>query len=332
MTGQKIGVIGLGNWGTALANHLAGLGHQVTGWSIDREVVDGINVLHENPKYLSGAKLSTALKATGSADDIKGSDVFVLALPSTALSQIVSSINQLGNIPLLVSAVKGIEAESLGTPLQYLTKACSNIKEIAALSGPSFAIDLVKQLPVGVVAASEKKEVALAVANLFSSKWMRVYVSTDTLGVELGGIVKNVIALATGVSDGLGFGDSARAGLITRGLAEMIRLSKAMGADSRTLAGLSGLGDLAMTASSNVSRNRMVGLRLGAGEKLESILTSLGSVAEGVSTAPLVLKLSQKYNVEMPITEAVNELLSGKLSAKETAVSLITRPIRHELD
>lgn len=186
--------------------------------------------------------------------------------------------------------------------------------------------------PCGIVAASEKEETAKEVAELFLSDSMKVYPSTDPLGVELGGILKNVIALAVGVCDGIGLGDSARAGLVTRGLAEITRLAVAMGAKERTLSGLSGLGDLLMTSTCDTSRNRTVGLRLGRGESLQHIIDTLGSVAEGVKTTPLVMKLAEKYQVEMPISTQASRLIAGEVRPEEIVQILVTRPMRKEFE
>ena len=216
------------------------------------------------------------------------------------------------------------------TPLQLCKKHISIATDFVVLSGPSFAIDLVNLRPIGIVAASESEDAAWKTAEIFSSPTVKVYISTDPLGVELGGIVKNTIALAAGVCDGLGYGDSARAGLITRGLAEMQRLVSALGADPQTLSGLSGLGDLVMTASCDTSRNRTVGLRLGKGESLEQIMRTLGSVAEGVESSPLILELAQKHGVEMPITEQVCKFLRGEVSIQDAAAQLLARPSKRE--
>ncbi len=326
---RAISVLGLGNWGTALANHLALKGYDVLGWSIERDVVAGINSAGRNIRFLSTIQLSPNLKATSSLEDALGRETLIVAVPSMALTDLTPKLNAPKGA-LVVSAVKGVEEVTLATPLTHIESLHPTRYRLAVLSGPSFARDVVVQRPCGVVAASRDELVARTVAELFTSDSMKVYVSTDPLGVEIGGITKNVIALAVGVSDGLGLGDSARAGLITRGLAEMMRLAEAMGADRQTLAGLSGLGDLSMTATCDTSRNRTVGLRLGKGEKLDAIVASLGSVAEGVSSTPLVMKLAVRHNVEMPITVHVSKLLSGEMSAQELVKSLVSRPMRRE--
>jgi len=325
----KISVIGLGNWGTALANHLALKGCQVTGWSIEPEIVEGINRRRNNPRYLSYVTLNSGLRATLSLEEALLNEIIVVVLPAAVLAEVVPRL-KVRCETIIVSAVKGIVGDSLLTPLQYIERCGIPCAGLAVLSGPSFARDIVVQRPAGVVAAAKSEEIARRVAELFSSNTLRVYTSTDPLGVELGGIVKNVIAIAAGACDGLELGDSARAGLITRGLAEMMRLAKAMGAETLTLSGLSGLGDLVMTCTCDASRNRSAGLRLGRGEKLPDILKAIGSVVEGVETTPRVLQLARKYKVEMPICEQVARLLSGEASPQEVAKILVSRPMKRE--
>lgn len=322
-------VLGLGNWGTALANHLSAKGHEVLGWSIDPAVVDSVNAEHRNPMFQQGVVLSPSLRATGELARACEASLIVLAVPSSALHEIVPQLTvKAGTV--LVSAIKGLDKATLLTPLQYLGCHVKVPVQKVVLSGPSFAADLVWHRPVGIVSASEDEAAARQVAEMFTSQSMRVYISTDPLGVELGGVLKNVVALAAGVCDGMELGESARAGLITRGLAEITRLAVAMGAKEQTLMGLSGLGDLAMTAASATSRNRTVGYRLGRGEALHHILQTIGSVAEGVSTTPLMLELGKRYSVELPIAEAVGAVLSGSATPQEIARSLILRPIRRE--
>lgn len=326
---MDISVLGLGNWGTALANHLALKGHSVVGWSIEDEIVEGINTSHTNPKYQSEIKLSSNLTATSSLSEVLKSEFLVLVVPSSALSDVLPKL-KLRPGSTLVSAIKGLQVEENETPLVYARKYLPVSVKLAVISGPSFARDVVMGRPAGVVAGAQDEETSRLVAETFSSDTLKVYLSTDPLGVELGGILKNVISLAVGVCDGIGLGDSARAGLITRGLAEMMRLAEALGAERQTLAGLSGLGDLVMTATCDTSRNRTVGLRLGAGESLDHIINTIGSVAEGVKTTPLVLKLAKEQGVEMPISAAVGELLHGRLAPGELASSLLSRPLKRE--
>ncbi len=328
-TPRSVGVLGLGNWGTALANHLACAGHDVIGWTIQDEIVHGINSEHRNPCYQSEVVLSSELRATADLSELSDVEYLLLVVPSKALQEVLSSLTLKKDVTL-ISAVKGLGGEENLTPLELCKKYLPEVKRLAVFSGPSYAADIVAGKPAGVVTASDSKQVAEDVARLLTANRLRVYVSSDTVGVELGGIVKNIIAVAAGVCDGLDLGASARAGLITRGLAELIRFATASGARAETLTGLSGLGDLIVTTTDDQSRNRRVGLALGRGEKLDDILTRLGSVAEGVRTAPIILGLAKELGVDMPITEAVTRLLAGELSPSELIPFLIERPIKPE--
>lgn len=324
-----VGLVGLGNWAIALGQHLARKGCQVVGWSNRAEEINGINKNRRHPRCFSDIELAANFNATEDLALVMSCEYVLVVVPAATLDDVIPRLKPAPGITV-ISAIKGMETRSLLTPLQFMRREFGKAQNLCVLSGPSFARDVVSCRPCGVVAAAESEGVARSVAELFSSEFMKVYVSTDPLGVELGGIVKNIIAIAAGISDGLRLGDSARAGLITRGLAEMVRFAEAMGAARMTLFGLSGLGDLAMTASSDLSRNRTVGLRLGAGESLSQIIASLGSVAEGVHTTPLVLEMARKLQVEMPITEHVAELLRGETNPATMARSLITRPIKKE--
>jgi glycerol-3-phosphate dehydrogenase (NAD(P)+) len=324
-----VSVLALGNWGTALANHLASKGLRVLGWAREAEIVDSINRDRRNPHYLSQVTLNPNFLATIELSHALTAPYVVLAAPSSALSSLVPKL-VLSPSTILISAVKGFADDSLCTPLQYAEKYLPGPCHLAALSGPSFAKDIVVQNPAGVVAAASQEEIARKVADLFSSERMRVYLSTDLIGVELGGILKNAIALAVGISDGMGLGESAKAGLITRGLAEMLRLSTALGAEPTTLFGLSGLGDLTMTATCDTSRNRTVGLRLGRGESLPTILATLGSVAEGVRSTPLVARLARSKHVDMPITFELEKLLEGSVGVSQLLQNLMRRPTKRE--
>ncbi|MCB0317771.1 MAG: NAD(P)-dependent glycerol-3-phosphate dehydrogenase [Bdellovibrionales bacterium] len=324
-----IAVIGLGNWGTALANHLAMKGLNVLAWSIDEGVADSINNQHINPLFQSEILLDSKLRATENLDEVLNCEYVLLVLPSKALSEIIPKLNLQSNT-CLISAVKGLEIESKSTPLSYADQYLPNKCKLAVISGPSFAIDLVSGKPVSVVAASNDEITANQVAKLFSNEWLKAYISTDVIGVELGGILKNIIAVAAGVADGMGLGESARAAVITRGLAEMTKLGVALGAQKETFFGLSGLGDLVLTASCDTSRNRTVGLRLGAGEKADHIVKTLGSVAEGLRTAPIVLEIAKEKGIEVPITEQVNLLIQGRVSPEDMVKNLVTRPLKKE--
>lgn len=329
---QRFSVIGLGNWGTALAHHLARRGFDVTGWSANEKIVKGIAGEGRNPIYLSTVDLDPSLKTTSDLQEALAADHIVLALPSHALGEIGSQLATVHQGATIISGVKGVVGETLRTPLQFVKDRNPSLSRLVVLAGPCFARDLVLNRPAGVVAASTSHEGAVAVAKAFSCATLKVYTSADPLGVEVGGIVKNVIALAAGVSDGLELGDSARVGLITRGLAEMTRLAIAMGGHVRTLSGLAGLGDLTMTATCDVSRNRTVGIRLGRGESLTEIVATLGSTAEAVTSTPLVLELARRFGVEMPITEAVAGLIEGATSPRDLAYALINRPLKSEFE
>ena len=326
----RIAVLGLGNWGTALANYLSCLGYSVTGWSIEASVVEGLNQSRRNPKYLSHQELSDSLTATTDISCVSDVDYVLCVVPSKALPEVVKSLPKPSkNPPVLISAIKGFVGSELFTPLQYFNSLGYPSERLAVISGPSFAIDVVSGKPCGVACASESLNVAKQLSEIFRGS-MRLYPSEDPTGVELGGILKNVIAVAAGVSDGLKLGDSARAGLITRGLAEIVRLAEALGAKRETLFGLSGLGDLMMTCSCDSSRNRTVGIHLGQGKSLKDIVESLGSVAEGVRTAPLVAQLGEKVGIEMPITAEVNKLLQGEILPEQMADNLMRRPVALE--
>jgi glycerol-3-phosphate dehydrogenase (NAD(P)+) len=328
---KQAAIIGLGNWGTALGNHLSHKGLDVLGWSIESSVVESINQAHRHPRFMTEVLLHSEFKATLSLEEALQRRVLVLVLPAVILGRVIPKMKTRADA-LVISAVKGIVGDSLLTPLQFYEEHGTPCSGLAVISGPSFARDVVVHRPCGIVAASKDQAAARLAADLFSCEWMRVYTCGDPLGVELGGITKNVIALAAGVCDGMELGDSARAGLITRGLAEMMRLAKAMGADLMTLSGLSGLGDLVMTATCDTSRNRTVGLRLGRGESLSHILETLGSVAEGVETTPHVVALAQKYQIEMPITEQVAKLLKGEMAPREMVKALVSRPLKREFE
>jgi glycerol-3-phosphate dehydrogenase (NAD(P)+) len=326
---ERVGVIGLGNWGTALANHFGRKGLKVSAWGRDPDLVASINSKQRNPRFLSSVELSSSIRATTDLAVVCSEQFLVIALPSQVL-ETLAALNTIKPDAIVASAVKGLQSGSLKTPLQFLADRIGGPDRLCVVSGPSFASDLVAHRPIGVVVASTAEGTARRVAEALTSEWLRAYTSTDPLGVELGGVVKNVIALAAGVCDGLKLGESARAGLITRGLAEMTRLAVAMGANERTLSGLSGLGDLAMTATSATSRNYTVGFRLGGGEPLDAIAASIGSVAEGVRTTPLVVRLGEQHGVDLPISAAVGKVLAGSVTPTEMAKALISRPIKPE--
>lgn len=324
---KKIAVVGLGAWGSALAVHCARLGHSVTGWSRDTSFVREINDTRQLKTAGIVVTIPANLKATTNLADLEDADLTIVALPASAWGEVLPHLKARA----IVSATKGLEKDSSLTPLSFAHQRCGFAESsLAVLSGPSFASDLIAGRPLSVVVGSKSEQLALEVATSLSSPSLRVYTSHDPLGVELGGILKNVVAIVAGVSDSLGYGPSARAAIISRGLYEITTVAVALGAEERTLTGLSGLGDLIMTATEDQSRNRTVGLRLGKGEKLPDVIKALGSTAEGVSSAPLVLALAQKHNIPVPITEQVVRLMNGEIRATEVASALMTRPLKSE--
>ena len=317
----------MGAWGSALALHCARAGHSVVGWNRDKAVVE--RALSSGEFQFAGAMLPfpSNLKITHQLQDTANAELTIIALPARALAEVVPHVAA----RVIVSATKGLEKDSGLTPLSYAAEKLKLARDtLAVISGPSFASDLIAGHPISIVASSSSEALAQEVATTLSNESLRVYTSTDPLGVELGGILKNVIAIAAGVSDSLEYGPSARAALITRGLAEMAALATAMGANFKTLSGLSGLGDLLMTATESQSRNRAVGLQLGKGAKLSAVIASLGSTAEGVSSAPLVQRLAQEKGVAVPITDQVVRLLRGEVVPGELTKALMNRPLRRE--
>jgi glycerol-3-phosphate dehydrogenase (NAD(P)+) len=323
----KIAVVGLGAWGSALAVHCARLGCAVTGWSRDTTLVQGVTASRTLRVAGESVHIPDTLRVTSDLAELSNADFTIIALPARAWGEVLPQLTA----KTLVSATKGLERDSSLTPLSFAHDRCGYSKEsLAVISGPSFASDLVAGHPISIVAGSTSNKLASLIANSISSPSLRVYTSHDPLGVELGGILKNIIAIVAGVSDSLGYGPSARAAVISRGLYEITSLAVALGAEKMTLSGLSGLGDLIMTATENQSRNRTVGLRLGKGEKLSDVIASLGATAEGVSSAPLVLSLAQQHGVAAPLTEHVVRLMNGDIRATEVAHALMTRPLKSE--
>ena len=324
---KRVAVIGLGAWGTALAVHCARRGHSVVGWHRNAHLVTGISSSGALPFMGGSISCPPNLSITTDLATCGDADATIVALPARVWREVVPNLKA----RLLISAAKGLDKETALTPLSFVTKELSRPSDQSAvISGPSFASDLAGERPLSMVAASTSSGTAMEVADMLSSRSVRLYASTDPLGVELGGILKNIIAIAAGVSDALGYGASARAALISRGLAEMMRLSCALGADAQTLFGLSGLGDLIMTATEDQSRNRTVGLRLGRGEMIHEITTSLGATAEGVTTAPLAQKLAREAGIEVPITDHVVKLLNVEIEAAQMASALMNRPLKRE--
>lgn len=326
---RKIAIIGLGAWGSALALYCARMGHSVVGWHRDEGYISSLRTAQQvSIGKDCSAPLPATLDLTSDLNHCRSCEVTIIAIPASAWPDVLPALTPQG---IVVSASKGIEKATQTTPLTWAhtTLGLAN-NTLCVISGPSFARDLIKETPISLVAASQDPTTASTIAATLNSKTLRLYVSTDPLGVELGGILKNVIAIAVGISDALGYGPSTRAALITRGLAEMTRIAVSLGAQQQTLAGLSGLGDLAMTATDDQSRNRIVGLRLGRGESLASILETLGSTAEGVSSAPLVEAIAAKNSIEAPIITLVVKVLNGEIAPKDLAMTLMSRPLKGE--
>ena len=330
----KVAVLGAGAWGTALGKVLAEKGNRVVIWSRRADLAEQINQTRENGRYLPGARLPDALEATSDmAGAIEGSDMVVFVAPSHATRDVARlAARHVQGDMLLVSATKGIENDTLEFMDEVLVHElpAHAAPNLAFLSGPSFAKELAAHLPTAVVIAARDAQVRDRVMQRFHLPYLRLYASEDVVGVECGGALKNVIALAAGAVDGLGLGHNTRAALITRGLAEIARLSIARGGSALTLAGLAGMGDLVLTCTGELSRNRTVGMELGRGRKLTDILRSLGHVAEGVRTTKSAHDLSVKLGVDMPITrEIYNVLYQGK-SVEKGVVDLMSLPLGPE--
>lgn len=330
---KRIAVIGAGSWGTALAMVAARNQHYVTLWAREPEVANGINQAHRNPLYLSDFDLENIRATTIIEEAIDGADFALLVVPSHAMREIISRLRpSLNSNLVLVGAAKGVENSTLMRMEEVVVDVLREIFEprYVALSGPSFAREVAEGDPTAIVAASRDRAAGELVQRALSSSVFRVYTNTDVVGVELGGAVKNVVAIAAGVVRGLGFGTNAVAAIITRGLAEMTRLALAQGARVETMAGLAGLGDLVLTCTGELSRNRRVGVELGQGRKLEEILGQMREVAEGVKTTRSIFELGRRLGIEMPITASIHALLYEDKTALDAANELMGRPLRRE--
>ncbi|MGH7469177.1 MAG: NAD(P)H-dependent glycerol-3-phosphate dehydrogenase [Longimicrobiales bacterium] len=330
---DRVAVIGAGNWGTALANLLARKGEQVVIWSYEQDVAAAINREHNNPRYLRGVPLHAQLRATDDLSEaVRSAQWIVSASPAQHVRQVLQhAVTAIDAGTRVVSASKGIEMGTLESMDRVLEEVLpSDLPAPVFLSGPSFALEVARELPTAVTVASRDAECAQRAQRLFQASHFRVYTSKDVIGVELGGALKNVIALAAGMAVGLGLGHNALAALITRGLAEMARLGVALGADPLTFAGLAGMGDLILTCTGDLSRNRTVGIELGRGRPLEQILSAMDTIAEGVSTARAAHALARKHRIEMPIVEQVHAVLFEQLSAREAVETLMLREPKPE--
>lgn len=324
-------VIGAGAWGTALANLLSENGHETTLWAYEADVAESVNTASENRRFLAGVPLHSALRASAVMDQAcTGAELVVFAPPSHVLRNVVASASRWigGGVPVVV-ATKGIERETLALMTEVAAAGLPG-RPIVALSGPSFALEVANHLPTAIVAASVDAAAAKHVQATFSTSAFRVYTQRDVTGVELAGAVKNVMAVATGIADGLQLGFNARAALITRGLAEMTRLGVRLGAEPATFAGLAGIGDLVLTCTGSLSRNRSVGLEIGRGATLSEVLHGRETVAEGVTTTESAKALAAREGIDMPIVSAVHRVLYDRQPARWALVELMTRGLKGE--
>lgn len=327
----KVAVLGAGAWGTALAMQISAQ-HEVSLWARNSGHVSGMRKARANPLYLGDFRFNDSLQVEddlGAA--IQDADLILSVVPTAGFRDILKALKKLDSTQPVIWAHKGLEPQSAKLPHEVAFEELGNNHHWGALSGPSFAAELVRGLPTAVTLAANDADFALEAANLIHGNNLRVYNSTDVIGVSVGGALKNVMAIAAGISDGMGFGNNARAAMITRGLAEITRFGVALGAKTETFMGLAGVGDLILTCTGQYSRNREVGLQLASGKDLADILQGLGHVAEGVNTACEVMRRAENISVEMPITREVNLALTHGKSAKQAVMDLLGREQKSEL-
>lgn len=332
--GPQATILGAGSWGTALASHLGGSGRSVRLWGRDPSLMQEIAAQGRNPTYVPHASLPASVRATGSLDEaLAGAGYVIVAVPSHGLRAVLRAAAPM--IPrgaVLVSATKGIEETSLQRMSEILAEETRGEHAVAVLSGPSFAAEVARKLPTALVVASTDASARRSVQDEFRGPFLRLYESDDVVGVEIGGALKNTIAIAAGVVESLALGHNAVAALVTRGLAEMSRLAAALGARRETLSGLSGLGDLMLTCTGELSRNRQVGLELGRGRPIADIVSGMRMVAEGVRTTEAALALAARAGVELPIAQQMADVMAGRRSPRQAVDCLMLRPQRGELD
>ena len=329
---KKIGVIGAGSFGTALALILVNKGHQVRIWSRDARQLDLMKETRENPKFLPGVVLPEALEMAYTLEAaVKGADIVLFGVPAQAFRSVFAAASEyLEPQTIVVNVAKGIE---MGTLLR-LSQVAKEVKpdvRYVTLSGPSHAEEVAGNLPTTVAVAAEEEELALEVQDAFMTERFRVYSNHDVVGVELGGSLKIIIALGAGISDGLGFGDNAKAALMTRGITEMCRLGTSMGAELNTFSGLTGIGDLIVTCTSMHSRNRRCGILIGQGVPPEDAKKQIGMVVEGITTAEAAYALAQQIGIEMPITECIYKVIHGEMDARDAVSLLMERDKKNEM-
>ncbi len=339
---KRVGVLGAGSWGTTLAILLTKKGIKTVLWARNHKFAKQIRENRQNTLYLPGFELPAALEITSDISKaVTDKEVILFVVPSHGLREVAKQVsvalNDLSKSPnlpyALVSASKGIENRTLLTMTEIMEEVLPSrlSGRVAALSGPSFAKEVAASIPTAITVAASEHKLRKGLQDLFTTETLRIYTSFDLVGVQLGGALKNVMAIASGISDGMGFGTNTRAALITRGLAEMSRLGMRLGANPMTFAGLAGLGDLVLTCTGDLSRNRQVGLKLGEGKCIDNILRKMSMVAEGVKTTNSVYAMADKYSVEMPIINQVYRVLYQGINPKDAVNELLTRPPRREL-
>lgn len=330
---RKIGVVGGGSWGTALSIMLAKKGHDVTLWVRDKTQQQSMKETRENIQYLSGVIIPNNVDITSELSEaIFDSEIILLSVPTHGVRMVCEQLKNLVNKnQIFVNVAKGIEVDTLKR-ISEIVEEYFPTNKFVALSGPTHAEEVSRDLPTTIVAASEDEQIAEFIQEVFMTPKFRVYTNTDVVGVELGGALKNIIALGAGISDGLGYGDNAKAALMNRGITEMARLGKKLGANSMTFTGLSGIGDLIVTCTSMHSRNRRAGIKLGEGMALDETIESIGMVVEGVKTAISVKALMDIYDVDMPICKSIYAVLYENLDPKLAVIELMMRDKKGELE
>lgn len=329
----SIGILGGGSWGTALAILLSKKGHNVSIWMRDAEYLSKVENARENYKYLPGVLLPDNITLSNDiAQVVKDKEIILISVPTQVVRETCEKIENLINDgSIIVNVAKGIENETLYRVSEIVKEVLPKSK-YAILSGPTHAEEVSKDLPTTIVVASEDEIIAQRIQDVFMTPKFRVYTNSDVTGVELGGAMKNIIAVGAGISDGLKYGDNAKAALMNRGITEIARLGEAMGASGITFTGLSGIGDLIVTCTSIHSRNRRAGIKIGEGMSVEEAVNSIGMVVEGIKTAKTVKKLMEKYKVEMPICDTIYQVLYEELDPNEAVIQLMMRDKKQELD
>lgn len=333
MSDFNIAVLGAGSWGTALSMVLCGKGYNVKLWMRNEKQYKAMVHAHKNDKYLPDINLPANLNLHIDLHEaVSGTDAILISVSSQSVREILQKIGPyLKGSEIIINSSKGLERDTYLTMSQVVNDELPG-NRFAVLSGPSHAEEVCRNMPTTIVAASKNKNTAELVQDLFITPRFRVYTNPDVIGVELGGALKNVIAFGAGIADGLGFGDNAKAALITRGIGEIARLGKVMGANKSTFAGLSGIGDLIVTCTSMHSRNRRAGILIGRGKGLDETLEEIGMVVEGIITTKAAYRLAKKYNIEMPITEEIYNVIYNGGNAKEAVTNLMTRSRKHEME